>query len=101
MFNREVTIKEVQERQRKLVPHPNKGYIYNAPFIKMSEILPSLWRQETLMTGVQEQIEALVGVCVVHLADYCNAKGLDLGEIVDMTLSRLEKLQEKKDQSRS
>jgi hypothetical protein len=94
----EITIDQVQKRQRGVNDHPKRLNMYNVPFVKMSELIPALWRLETThknVIGAREKVEAAVAACVLHLADYCNAKRINLAALTEKALDRIEEMERK------
>ena len=94
-----ITIHQAQFRQNQILRHKEKLPIYNTPWLKLGEVIPALWRLETFNPvadvkdpEADERIKALVGACFLHLADYCNAKRLNLSELVSETLDELERM---------
>jgi hypothetical protein len=93
-----ITVDQVQKRQKGVNNHPKRVAVYNTPFIKMSELVPALWRLETThknIIGAREKVEAALAACVLHLADYCNAKRINLAAMVEKALDRIEEMERK------
>jgi len=89
-----LTVREIQNRQQGLCCHREIPVpIYNKPWLRLGEIAPALWKKETLQKWTPGQMETLIGAAVLQIADYCNAKGLDLEMIVRAILRGCEELQ--------
>lgn len=94
----DIKVDQVQQRQREINNHPKRLPVYNVPFVKMSELIPALWRLETIhknVIGAREKVEAALAACMLHLADYCNAKRLNLAALVEDALDRIEEMERK------
>lgn len=96
----EPSLTRIQRRQMALKPHgiAAQAIVYNVPFMKLSELVSALWRLETVLRdtiGAQAKIEAALAACVLHLADYCNAKGVDLFKLTTNALDRIEEMERK------
>lgn len=90
-----LSIKEVQWRQGAMVRYPAVLTMYNVPIVKIGELVPQLYQLETIHKGhgkAPETVKAMIAACVLHLADYCNAKGYDLAELVEENLTKLEQM---------
>ncbi len=96
-----LTVREVQRRQRKLLHHEKLVERYNGPFNKIHELMGALWNLESLsaeysdLAKRSERIEVLLGACVLHLVDYCNAKQINFANLLEKTLSGIELARQK------
>ena len=112
MTKKHLTLRKVQRRQWDLKSHTGQSFneaqitAYDEPFIKIGELIPALWRHETTgrlwrtpdpkvkkkqLKDVNEKVQVLLGACVLHLVDYCNAKRIDFANLVESTLSGVER----------
>lgn len=101
MGNKKLTIKHVQNRQRALVDHFAPLKLYNIPWVKIGELVPQMWQLETIHGQhgkAPETIKAMVAACLLHLVDYCNAKGYDLAELIEENLTKLEQMRREEDE---
>lgn len=98
-MGKQITFRDAQRWQRKQVPHEKPEKLYNKPIRLIGEYAPAIWRLETLAPGssqketrekAPEQIKALVAAITLQLADYCNAKGFNLGSLVEAAVERID-----------
>lgn len=99
MGKNQLTIREVQRRQKALLRRDDKKYDeFVVPFLRISEMLPRMFELESYLenvTGVDETIQTMIAACIMHLADYCNAKKINFANIIEANLIRLERMKEK------